>query len=183
MTMSAGTGCSRASWRPSAFRTVWTFRPQRIESGRAKYTYSKTHCRRPGQEVEDHLGVRVRLEDRAVLLHVPAERLGVGEVAVVSDRDRPARGGGRDRLRVPDVRAARRRVAHVADGAVARQATQALGTEHVGHPAHRLLGVEADAVGGRDARGLLPAMLEGVESEVRDVGGLRIVPDAQPPPR
>src|SRR3989449_3487281 len=34
------------------------------------------------------LGVRVRLKDRAVALHVPAERLGVGEVAVVGDRDR-----------------------------------------------------------------------------------------------
>src|SRR2546430_5289966 len=44
--------------------------------------------------------------------------------------DRPARRVGRDRLRVPDVRAARRRVAHVTDGAVARQATQPLGTEH-----------------------------------------------------
>src|SRR5881409_1982512 len=65
--------------------------------------------------------------------------------------------------------------------AVARQAAQALGPEHVGHPAHRLLGMEVDAVGGRDARGLLAAMLERVESEVRDVAGLRMVPDAEQP--
>src|SRR5439155_1506318 len=68
-----------------------------------------------------------------------------------------------------------------ADGAVARQAAQTLGPEHVGHPAHRLLGMEVDAVGGRDARGLLAAMLERVESEVRDVAGLRMVPDAEQP--
>jgi len=32
--------------------------------------------------VQDHLGIGVRLEDRAVALHLPAQRLGVREVAV-----------------------------------------------------------------------------------------------------
>ena len=36
ITMSAWAGCSRASWWPRAMRTPWTFRPQRIESGREK---------------------------------------------------------------------------------------------------------------------------------------------------
>src|SRR5258708_34875915 len=41
--------------------------------------------------------------------------------------------------------------------------------------------MEVVAVGGRDARGLLPAMLQRVESEIRHVGGLRMVPDAEQP--
>ncbi len=46
MTRSATTGYSRASWWPRALRTACTFRPQSTESGRAKYTYSNTHCSR-----------------------------------------------------------------------------------------------------------------------------------------
>ena len=40
---------------------------------------------------------------------------------------------------------------------------------------------KAVAVGGRDARRLLAAMLQRVEPEVGDVGGLRMVPDAEEP--
>ena len=137
--------------------------------------------RRPRQQVQDHLGIGARLEDRAVALHLPAKRLGVREIAVVGDRDRAPGGGGGDRLSVPEIRASGGRVAHVTDGAVARQAPQPLGAEHVGHPPHVLLGVEVGAVGGRDARRLLAAMLERVEAEVRDVAGLRMVPDAEEP--
>ena len=137
--------------------------------------------RRARQEVQDHLGVRVRLEDGAVALHVASEGLGIRQVAVVGDRDRPARGGRGDRLRVPEVRAPGGRVAHVPDGTMTRQPPQAFRTEDVRHPPHVLLGVERRAVGRRDARGLLPAMLQGVETEVRDVRGFRMVPDAEEP--
>src|SRR5206468_10534057 len=44
-----------------------------------------------------------------------------------------------------------------------------------------LLGVEVGAVGGGDPRRLLAAMLQRVEAEVRDVAGLRMVPDAEEP--
>src|SRR5207302_10181821 len=37
------------------------------------------------------------------------------------------------------------------------------------------------AVGGRDARRLLAAVLERIEAQVHDVGGLRMVPDAEEP--
>ena len=36
ITMSASTGCSSASRRPSDFRAWYTFCPQRVVSGRAK---------------------------------------------------------------------------------------------------------------------------------------------------
>src|SRR5262245_17860081 len=64
---------------------------------------------------------------------------------------------------------------------MAGQTAQALGAEDVGHPAHRLLQVERAAVGGRDARRLLAAVLERVETEIGDVGGLRVVPDPEEP--
>src|SRR5205823_9079105 len=83
----------------------------------------------------------------------------------------------RDRLRVLQVRAARGRVADVADRGRPGQAPEPLRTEHVGDPAHRLLQVQAGAVGGRDAGRLLATVLERVEAQVHDVRGLRMVPD------
>src|SRR5438552_1351286 len=137
--------------------------------------------RRAGEQVQDDLGVGRGLEDGAVALHLAAERLGVGQVAVVRDRDGSARRGSRDRLRVLQVRAARGRVADVADRGRPGQAPEPLRTEHVGDPAHRLLQVQAGAVGGRDAGRLLATVLERVEAQVHDVRGLRMVPDAEEP--
>ena len=65
------------------------------------------------------------------------------------------------------------------DGAVAGQALEPLTAEHVGDPAHRLLHLEVMAVGGGDAGRLLAAMLERVEAEIDDVGGLDVIPDAE----
>jgi len=45
--------------------------------------------RRARQQVQDHLGVGRRLEDGAVPFHLLAQGVGVGQVAVVGDRDRP----------------------------------------------------------------------------------------------
>src|SRR5207302_8681170 len=123
--------------------------------------------------------IRVRLEDGALALHVGAQGVGIREIAVVGDGDGAAGGVGRDRLGVPRLRSTGRRVPHVTDGAMPGQPSQALRAEYVGHPAHGLLNVELLAVGGRDARGLLPAMVEGVETEVGDVGRFRMIPDAE----
>ena len=67
------------------------------------------------------------------------------------------------------------------DGPVARDALQALAAEHVGDPAHGLLDVKRLAVGGGDARRFLAPVLERVQAEVGDVGGLLVIPDAEKP--
>ena len=67
----------------------------------------------------------------------------------------------------------------MADRRAARQAAEALGAEHVGHPPHGLLDVQRRAVGGRDPGGLLAPVLERVETQVGEVGGLRVVEDAE----
>ena len=138
-------------------------------------------CRRAGEEVKDHLGVRIGLEDGAVALHLPPECLRVGEVAVVSDGDGAAGGGRRDGLGISQIGTPRRRVADVADGAVPGQAAQALGAEHIGDPSHPLLDMEAHAVGSCDPRGFLPPVLEGIETQIGHVRGLGMVPDPEQP--
>ena len=108
-----------------------------------------------------------------------SQGLRVDQVAVVGDGHRPVRGGAGDRLGVAQVGAARGGIAHVPDGAVTGQALEPLPAEDVGHPAHRLLHVEVMPVGGGDAGRLLPAVLQRVEPEIGDVGGLGVVPDAE----
>jgi hypothetical protein len=65
--------------------------------------------------------------------------------------------------------------------AIVSRALQALAAEHVGDPAHGLFHVEGVAVRGGDARRLLASMLERVQAEVGDVGGLLVIPDAEKP--
>ena len=58
----------------------------------------------PGDEVEDHLGVRGRLADRAIADQRLADRQAVGEVAVVGDGEAAAIEFGEERLDVAEDR-------------------------------------------------------------------------------
>ena len=133
----------------------------------------------PRDQVHEHFAVRGRLEDRALLLELGAHCLGVGQVAVVADRERALGVVDGEGLRVAQGRAAGGGVAHVADGDAARELADLLGAEDVLHQAHGAVGEEALAVAGDDAGRLLPAVLQGVEAEVGDVGGLAVAVDAE----
>ena len=68
----------------------------------------------------------------------------------------------------------------MADGDDAGQALDHFAAgEGVADEAEAALGVEAAAVEGDDAGGLLAAMLEGVQSERGDGGGLGVAEDAE----
>ena len=75
-----------------------------------------------GDEMENDLGVGGRLADGALLDQLAAQRQGVGEVAVVREREAAEFELGKERLHVAQDRLAAGRVAHVADRDVARQA-------------------------------------------------------------
>jgi hypothetical protein len=64
----------------------------------------------------------------------------------------------------------------MADGVWPRKPPEPLPGEYVGHPTHGALDVERPAVGRGDSRRLLTAVLEGVESQVREVRRLGMVP-------
>ena len=105
---------------------------------------------------------------------------GVGEVAVVGQRDRAAGVAAERGLGVLPGRAAGRGVAAVADREVAAQRRERALVEHLGHQAHVLVDEQPLAVGGRDAGRLLPAVLQGVEPVVGELGDvLAGGPDAE----
>ena len=130
-----------------------------------------------GQQRGDDLGVRGRAEGDLALAQLGVELDGVDEVAVVGQRELAAVAAGAvaamDGLGVLPLVGAGRRVADVADREVAAQRAQVVLLEHLRDEAERALGDDVAAVvGGRDPRGLLPAMLQRVQREVgeaRDV--------------
>jgi hypothetical protein len=113
--------------------------------------------------MQDDLGIGGRLHHRAVLDQLAAKRQPVGEIAVMADRETAGIELGEQRLHVAQDGGACRGVADVADGHDAGQALDHFAAgERIADETEPALGVEAAAVKGDDAGGLLPAMLKGV---------------------
>ena len=120
-----------------------------------------------GEQRGDDLRVRGRAERDAPLPQLGVQLDGVDEVAVVAERDL-APVGAPDGLRVLPRVGARGRVADVRDGHVPLQRAQLLLVEDLVDEALVAHRHDVAALGRRDARGLLSAVLKGVESEVRE---------------
>ena len=131
-------------------------------------------CVRRRDQMNHHLTVRRRLEDRAGGLEPFAQLGEIYEITVVRQRQTAARILDHQRLAVADRRRAGRRVAVMPDRAGAFELLDDRVVENVGDQAHPAMGDQGLAVGRDDARGLLPAMLLRIEAEVREVGGLRM---------
>ncbi len=96
--------------------------------------------------------------------------VGVDQVAVVAERDRAVVGGAERRLGVLPGAGAGGGVARVADREVALERLQRRVVEDLRDQAHVLVDQDLPAVADRDARGLLAAVLQGVEAEVDELG-------------
>ncbi len=132
-----------------------------------------------GHQVQEHLGVRGRREEGALAFERGPDLPRVHEVAVVPEGQRAPPRGEDERLSVGEQRGPRRRVADVADRRPARQAREPRLAEDVGDVAHLPLDVDLPLVERRDPGRFLAAVLEGVEAEVRQVGGIVRVADAE----
>src|SRR6201999_2109342 len=130
---------------------------------------------RPGtasDQLGQHVGVRGRLQpgEPALRREQRGELAGIGEVAVVPQRDRHRRRRPEGRLRVRPHGGAGRRVAAVRDGDVATQRGERRLVEDLGNEAHLLVHDDPPAIADRDARRLLAAMLQRVQSVVGELG-------------
>ena len=131
-------------------------------------------------QVQDHFGVGGGLHHGAVEHELAAQRQSVGEVAVMADRETAGVEFGEQRLHVAQDGGACRGIADMADRGVAGQALDHFAAgEGVADEAEPAFTVEAAAVEGDDAGGFLAAMLEGVQSERGDGGGLGVAENAE----
>jgi hypothetical protein len=104
----------------------------------------------------------------------------VGEVAVVGEREAAGVQIGKQRLDVAQDGVAGGGVAVVAERDVALEPADHLGlVEVVADEAQAALGMEVAAVVGDDARGLLAAMLQGVQAERGKGGGILVAEHAE----
>ena len=130
--------------------------------------------------MDEDLGVRGGLEDRAVFLELFAQAAGVHEVAVVRDGHGAALVVDNEGLDVAQVAAAEGGVAHVANAKAALHARELVRLEDIRHEADPAVrGEHFLVVGADDAGAFLAAMLQRVEAEVDELGGLDVAKDAE----
>ena len=135
---------------------------------------------RAGREQEHHFGVGGRLADRAAADKLPSEREAIGQIAVMGDREAAGLEFGEQRLNIAQHRLAGGGIAHMADRRPPRQAVDGRGLgEMVADQPLAALGVEPHAVESDDARGLLAAMLQRMQPERDDRGGVGMIEDAE----
>ena len=135
-----------------------------------------------GDGVGDELGVAGGVEDGPLVLKVPAELVHPHQIAVVDHRQGALHvldGQGLGVLPFPRPGGG---VAHMAHRHGAVEPVQGLLVKDLAHQAHVLVKGLLPAVDGRDAAGLLPTVLEGVQPVIGGLGApaLRIV-DAEYP--
>ena len=104
----------------------------------------------------------------------------VGEIAVMADGEAAGVELGEQRLHVAQDGLAGGRIAHMADRGVAGQAVDHLAARKgVADQAETAFGMEALAVEGDDAGGLLAAVLQRVQAERRDRGRVGVAENAE----
>jgi hypothetical protein len=130
--------------------------------------------------VDDDLGVERRLEQAAARDQLAAQLVGVGQVAVVGDRQPAAGDVDEQRLDVAQDRLAGGGVTIMTDRGVAPElADDGPGAEIVADQAEPAMGVEVSAVVADDAARLLAAVLQGMEPERRVRSRLIVADDAE----
>ena len=129
-------------------------------------------------QMNDDFAVRGRLENRAARLQPVAELGEIHQVAVMRDRNSAARIFNDQRLAILDGGRAGGRVAIVPDGAGAFEFAQHVLVEDVGDQSHPAMRDQRFAVGRDDTGRLLP-MLQTVQAEICEIGGLGMPVDAE----
>ena len=129
--------------------------------------------------MQHNLGITAGLEDRALTHELIAQLVRVHQVAIVGDGNLPVPALDQERLCIGEAALTRRRIAHVTDRHRPGHLREHRRVEHVGHMAHRLGDAHDVPVRRGNAGTLLPAMLHGVQPEVREVRGLRVAVDAE----
>ena len=124
--------------------------------------------------MNEHFAVGRRLKDRSLRDEIRPQRLGVGQVAVVRERERALAIAGENRLRVGDHRRSSGRVTGVTDRHVAGQAPEHGLVENIRHESHAPVRARDARSIDRDHAGrLLAAMLEAVQPQIGDARRVR----------
>lgn len=131
-------------------------------------------------QMDDNLGVGGRLEQAAPAYQLSAQHQGIGQVAVMGQRETAELEIGEQRLYVPQYRVAAGGVPDVSDRRMALQlGNHRLRAEIVAHLSHGVLNMIVFTIEGDDTRRLLSTVLKGVQPECRNGGSFTMVVNAE----
>jgi hypothetical protein len=130
--------------------------------------------------MNQNFGVHRRCEDRSSILQLVPELGGVDQVAVVGKPNVPVAESSENGLRVLDRRRPGRAVPRVADRDPASEATDVRTLEPLRHEPHPFDRARASrGIDGDDAGRFLSAVLQRVQSEMRNLGGVFMTVDTK----
>src|SRR5215469_5053936 len=131
-------------------------------------------------EMDDHLGVRGRLEDAAAPDQAVAQVVGVGEVAVMADRQAAESEVGEQWLDIAQRNLAGGRIADMADARMARQPRDHfLGAKIFADQAESAMGMKLFTVIDDDSGRFLAAMLQRVQTQRSQRRGFGVAVDPE----
>ena len=104
---------------------------------------------------------------------------GVGQIAIVAERDFALVAVNDNGLRVEQRFVAGGGIARVADRQVARKLREHAGLKNFFHFAHGAMQMQIDSVAGDNAGGFLPAMLQSIKSQVGQLRGFFVAEDPE----
>jgi len=125
---------------------------------------------RAGDEVNDHLGVDRRLEERTLRNHLRPERARVRQITIVDQRQVALVIPHHDRLGVRQAGPAGRRITNVTERDPTRQPPQRLVVERLGHQPGRLVDPRHAILDGADPGGFLTPVLQRIKAEEHQLG-------------
>ena len=123
-----------------------------------------------------------RLEQAAHVFQLATQLVGIDDVTVVGQGEIARVVPEEEGLDVFDTAPARRRITHVADGAIARKLGQMRSVEDLGHQAQALDAAQLAVLShGDDATAFLSPVLERMQGVIGQFGGMGNAPDAKHP--
>ncbi len=131
-------------------------------------------------QVHEHLGIGIGMEDRAFVLQFAAQRQAVRQIAVVTQCHVAVVEAEDERLDVVDAAGTGSGIAHMADRPVSLQTFDfAFVAEHLGQQTRAAMTDEMTVIVGDNAGAFLTTMLQRVQAEVGESGGVRVAPNAE----
>jgi hypothetical protein len=135
--------------------------------------------KRLGEQHEDNLAIHRGLKRDSLRLQFIAKLGGIGEIAVVRDRDLAALAVDRQRLGITNVGRTRGGIARMTDCHRSNQVMQHVPAKNLRDQAHAMVLVKITAIARDDAGALLAPMLQGVKPVVGQFRGIRVPENAE----
>ena len=140
----------------------------------------KRALRGAADEVHQHFGVGIGMEDRTLIFQLAAQGRAIREIAVMTQRHIAVMETEDERLDVVGAAGAGSGIAHMADRPVAFESFDfTLVAEYLGQQTRSAMTDEMTVIVGDNAGTLLTTMLQRVQTEVSESGGVRVAPNAE----